>query len=148
MGKKKQGIALVLVGVLAMVLLVGCASPSPEKTVERFIKSYNKMDADGVLDCIEPTTAQSVRAMFKLLGDGIGLDMQSVLELMPSLMLAADDYYEEGMPRLKIERMEAVVEGDFAEIETTLSYGDEVEQEVHVFELEKIDGEWYITDID
>ena len=58
-------LCMVLAVLLSLsILMSACESKNgPEKTLDKFVTSFNKMDMDGMIDCMDPTTAERIRAM-------------------------------------------------------------------------------------
>lgn len=149
-------LGVLLVGGIVVVLLLGFAvgpkwfvgddkaSENPEETVEAFFKSWEKRDAEMLLGTMEPDFVKEIKAA---LGD-------DYIDLM-------NEYFFENFPedlKIDIEKMEKEITGDKAKvtiIEGTMTYTDEngdkvtdeaSEADLGVFELVKVDGEWYLSE--
>jgi len=122
---------IVVIMVALAFLFAGCGTKStPEKTVAGFLDAYNDADYDGMIDYLEPSEAQAVRALLKLSGDASGVDIASLVKLGPLVK-------NENM--LDYEIVDTQMDDEYAKVKVQFSDLDEVK-----FKLKLIDNTWYL----
>lgn len=113
------------------LLFVGCSSKStPEKTVKKYIDAYNRADFESMLECVEPSQANALRAIIKLSGDATGIDFKSIMDLAP--IIGNDDQVE-------YEIVNSEIDGEKASVEIV-----NTEQKTASIKLILVDDVWYI----
>jgi len=130
------------------------AAPPPEnaraeKVVKDFISAYNKADVDVMLTYIDPAMAKGIRAAFELvggfLGDLIGLkiDIKYLLDAMPLFAALAGP---SGYAKMTIKSISSDVVDETANVYVELEVNTDgnIEKTSSIFEMEMIDGDWYI----
>lgn len=143
---------------LIIVSAAGCSMPkssSPGNTIRNFFNSYNKLDVDGMLDCIEPTTAKGVKALFNIadgvLGGilGVKISVKDVLDVLPLFASFMDGYGDIKMPRINIISMSTATDGNYSDVSVKLNVVSDGQTESFsgVFEMKLIDRKWYIVNI-
>lgn len=158
----KKRVLSVLLAVLLCIAVASCgASPRAEieRLNQRFCRSYNHCDLEGVLDCLEPGLAESVRLMvdmsiglFGALSDvDMELDSGQLFALLSLCFqdMPAEELLDLGMPTLEIElySLELNGEQDYARAEGVLrlTVDGQTEETTGQLYYVRIDGEWYLA---
>lgn len=146
------------------VLLCGCGT-SPEARIrqlnDQFCDSYNHLDVEGLLDCLEPSMAEKVNAMVEfsvgVFGALTDIELDLDAETMYSLLnlcvnLTPESELEEiGMPELTMELQSLELsEGEdaaVAVVEITLEAGDQIQQDQCQVYYVNLDGDWYFSNM-
>lgn len=151
---------------VALCLLCSCGA-SPEREISHLVRrletSYNDMDVDGILDCLEPSMANVLESALTfglgLAGSLSGFDLGDMDAQF--LMDFAKVYYDtlpeseramaqQEVPQLSIELEEIQVDEDRgrAQAVATLSFEDGNGQQVSetcLLYFTCIDEEWYLS---
>lgn len=161
--KKKHAARLVSV-LWSVLLFCGCGY-SPEAQIQqlndRFCDSYNHLDVKGVLDCLEPSMAESINAMVEfsvgVFGALTDMDLDMDAETMYSLLnlcvnLTPESELEAmGMPELTMELQSLELseweDEAVAVVDITLEAGDQIQQERCQVYYVNLDGDWYFSNM-
>lgn len=161
----KRMVSLALLLAMLMMCLSGCslldelldgqaepettdtATMKVEDTVARCVAACNRVDVDGILDCISPTIAKPARTMLKLAGS---LSKQSDEEMLKSVLDLLGAEETENCVQVcqtlsaTVERVE--VDGDEATAKISFSFTDREEpyQGSTNASFVCIDGRWYL----
>lgn len=156
--------ARLLAVVWSVLLLCGCGA-SPETQIrqlnDRFCDSYNHLDVEGLLDCLEPSMAENVNAMVEfsvgVFGALTDIDLDLDAETMYSLLnlcinLTPESELEEiGMPELTMELQSLELseweDEAVAMVDITLEAGDQIQQERCQVYYVNLDGDWYFSNM-
>lgn len=159
---KKRRFAAALLACVMALSLAACGA-NPERDIEalnrRFCRSYNNMDVEGVLDCLEPGMAESISAMFDLglglLGAAADVDVDLDAETMFALAQVCFNFMPEEerdsmqIPELdlEIESLELSEDGTEASamVTMTLVAGSESASQTAEVYYVMIDDEWYFS---
>lgn len=160
----KRRIAAALVCVLMAFSLTACGS-NPEREIDalnrRFCRSYNNLDMDGVIDCLEPSLADTVNAVLDLsmglLGAAADIDLDLDAETMYALAEVCFDIMPEEqrdamqIPELdlELESLEVSDDGTRASGVVTLTLENDSASQSATSEISyvKIDGDWYFANV-
>lgn len=142
--------------VCALVLsITGCArTKGPTDTIAAFQTAFNHYDLDGMLDCVEPEIADTVRLLLSSEGENYSLNASLIFALIkmgfPILPFLTDGAISnEDLPKITLDCEEAVEGNDAATVPVngvftlgrgTFSFNITVS-------LEREDGTWFITGI-
>ena len=148
-------IATVLLALSLSITLCACGDKSEIRdTIDDFEEACQELDLNDLLECIEPSTAATLRAGAGLLGNLTG---QSSAELLDSVVpfLFGENYGDSDfLNSIDIEIEDVAVNEDTATAMGTVSFlfhGKTVVKNAD-FRLVKQgsekDTDWYITDID
>lgn len=158
----KRRIAAALACVLMVFSLTACGS-NPEREIDalnrRFCRSYNNLDMDGVIDCLEPSLADTVNAVLDLsmglLGAAADIDLDLDAETMYALAEVCFDIMPEEqrdamqIPELdlELESLEVSDDGTQASGVVTLTLENDSASQSATGEISyvKIDGDWYFA---
>lgn len=158
----KRRIAAALACVLMAFSLAACGS-NPEREIDalnrRFCRSYNNMDMEGVIDCLEPSMAETVNAMMDLslglLGAAADIDLDLDADTMYALAQVCFDIMPEEqrdsmqIPELDLELEDLEVSDDGTEASGTVTLTLETDSESQSATGEiyyvMIDGDWYFA---
>ena len=126
------------------------AADTPEGTVRVFIESYNELDTNAMLDCIDPAVARPVRAAVNIAGGllGVKIELKDILDLLPLFASFTEKSVE--IPKINISHVEKTEEtDDSAKVAFELDFGTNESNETMsgVFEMKKDDGLWYIKNL-
>lgn len=153
---KKIVCAIALVLAMSM-LLAGCdTAPQPEDTLQRFIEAYNKVDLNGMIDCLEPSIAQGYKALMNvasgLIGmTGVQLSISDLISAMPLLISISPEMSQsmQNMPKMSMEVLSKQINGSTATLIIRLTSvsneGTESTEGSCTFVLQ--DGKWYIRNM-
>ncbi len=141
---KKRGFLIITICIL-LIFLSSCSS-STSNVIKKFEKSYNTLDINGMLDCIHPTYARAIKGMAGLFGGIADIDAEDLIDVIPLLQFTAD----KESPKMSIDIKDSSVKGKSAEVKANISYkyDGQKEKDKVVFYLEKVDGEWYIVNVE
>ncbi len=141
----RKGIKMVCISVCICLLLItftGCSEQStPEKTMQQFQKAYNNLDWDGMLECLDPSVAKGMKAATQLMGDALGFDVDTMMQMMPMMktLLPEETLGQAAKIELKVESITtnkdiayAIVSEKSTGLKTT-------------FILRQTDNVWYIS---
>lgn len=158
----KRRIAAALACVLMAFSLTACGS-NPEREIDalnrRFCRSYNNLDMDGVIDCLEPSLADTVNAVLDLsmglLGAAADIDLDLDAETMYALAEVCFDIMPEEqrdamqIPELdlELESLEVSDDGTRASGVVTLTLENDSASQSATGEISyvNIDGDWYFA---
>lgn len=158
----KRRIAAALACVLMAFSLTACGS-NPEREIDelnrRFCRSYNNLDMDGVIDCLEPSLADTVNAVLDLsmglLGAAADIDLDLDAETMYALAEVCFDIMSEEqrdamqIPELdlELESLEVSDDGTRASGVVTLTLENDSASQSATGEISyvNIDGDWYFA---
>lgn len=154
-------ISTILIFALIITSLSGCGEQSRvEKLIARFERSYQEIDIDAMLDCIDPRYSKMVRGFYGILGGAMGVDIDSMTDLLYGVIgfsyYAMDDEARSELntsldmfksTRIKPKRFvfnddndECVVTADLSMIVGGEKYYEEVTITCLLY-----DGEWYLA---
>lgn len=144
---KKSLIILVLL-IQFVPIISGCYS-GPEATVKKFEKSYNKLDFKGIIECMDPVTAKAANAIISLTGDLLGIDSSKLVDAIPIIPKLFKEGNKDSMPKINIKIIDSKIEGDSAVVYTEVTVLESGKKEVYnaEFLMIKVDGNWYIEDV-
>ncbi|MBQ2061130.1 MAG: hypothetical protein II458_00425 [Oscillospiraceae bacterium] len=146
-----KGVALLMLTVLLVTSLSGCANKEVKSLIGRFESSCQNMDVDGILDCCNPAIVSPLRGLLGILGVK---DLNGIIENLSSILGAIDfkdDSPEEVLKTLRIKPSKYVTNDakDGCDVYATLSYtvdGKTTEKSVRITCAKGNDG-WYIKGI-
>lgn len=159
---KKRRFAAALLACMMALSLAACGA-NPERDIDalnrRFCRSYNNMDVEGVLDCLEPSMAESISAMFDLglglLGAAADVDVDLDADTMFALAQVCFDFMPEEqrdsmqIPELDLELENLDLSEDGTEasgtVTITLEAGSESASQTAQIYYVLIDDEWYFS---
>lgn len=152
---KKPHIVLILSIVIAAVFYYFMTVSSPEKTIKRFEKAYNKLDVNEMLDCFDPTYSRGIKAGLSIISSFTKVNPNDILDNLPLLYEISDSIlkdnpeFGDAKAKLKIEILSVQRDGRKAEVEThiILKQGINHEEITGVFYMVKKEGKWYINDL-
>jgi hypothetical protein len=143
--------------VLLLACLTGCQSAStPMGTLQRFVTAYNRLDMNGLLDCVEPVQAEAARSLLNIVAgiSGVGVsgsDLLGVMPLFASLQLPDAQGQSMGsvMPKLSVEAGELSTTGDAAAcpVVMTVSIGGQQQSYSGTCTFVRENGRWYIGNL-
>lgn len=123
---------------------MGCESiapsPGPEETVMGFVQAMNDADINTALDYLEPTLAEEIKALISLTGELMEIDLESLVDILPML----GDFVKasgQEIEQIEMEVTNTQIDGDYAQVTCVEKQSGEEGK----FDLEKIEGVWYIT---
>ena len=153
--KKIRIVLVALVMLISSVALCACGSDEMKikALINEFEESCNQMDADGVLECLNPTIADLVNKGLGILDIFTEVDKDEVFDKVSDLLITGiegvggSDFFE--TMEIEIEEME--IERTSATVTGTITYeknGEEKESPV-TFICGYSDSEegWYISEI-
>lgn len=149
--KKRNGlrtVALLLVTVLLLGLLSGCASSGVRKVISKFEKACQELDADTMLDCLNPTITNPLGDVLDFFGvDSLNSALSGVVKVL-GVIDFKDDAPEDVLKTLKIKckGFDFNDAKDACTVTAQLSYtvdGEKVEKTV-LIKCEQVDDAWYI----
>ena len=149
--KKRNGlrtVALLLVTVLLLGLLSGCASSGVRKVISKFEKACQELDADTMLDCLNPTITNPLGDVLDFFGvDSLNSALSGVVKVL-GVIDFKDDAPEDVLKTLKIKCKDFDFNDakDACTVTAQLSYtvdGEKVEKTV-LIKCEQVDDAWYI----
>lgn len=159
---KKRRFAAALLACVMALSLAACGA-NPEREIDalnrRFCRSYNNMDMEGVLDCLEPSMADTISAMFDLglglLGAAADVDVDLDAQTMYALAQVCFDVMPEEqrdsmqIPELDLEMESLELNSDGTEasamVTMTLEAGSEQMSQTAEIHYVMIDDEWYFS---
>lgn len=132
---------LILVAVIFFIVLQPTESPS--SVVSRCFDAVNRMDINGMLDCIEPDAAGLIKGVTGLIGDSFGVDAENLFAIAPGLN-SMFNYNEQTQIAYEIVREE--ISNNTATVYVKIAPKDESmsQQEIPV-PCKKINGRWYLA---
>ncbi len=157
-------IAVWVLTLVMVVSLAGCGA-SPETKIQRlndrFCESYNNLDVEGLLDCLEPSMAESVNAMvelsFGVLGALTDIDLDLDAETMYSLLKVCMDLTPDselegmGMPELSMELVSLEVneteDQAVGTVTMTLEVSGQTQVQTGQVQYINLDGDWYFSNM-
>lgn len=155
MGKIKR-IRLIFALIGIMMGISGCLSlppvrePLPEDTLEEFEDALNRMDADGMLECMDEKSVKAVTAgldlMMNIAGAVTGFDMdisaEDLIAMLPLFQEMTGGYAAEGeIPTLDFQVTETYIKGDKA----TVCFTEAFSGDTAAINMVKEDGKWLLT---
>lgn len=162
MNRIKRVLCLCLATVLLAGSLAGCGG-SPERDIERltqrFCDSYNELDLEVMMECLEPSMANTIEAMIDLsiglVGSMLDMDIGLDAETMYSLAAVCFDVmpegseYLSGYPYLEIElediRVDDYEENAVAQAVITMTINDQTQVYNEPIYFVVVDGDWCIS---
>jgi hypothetical protein len=142
--------------VIVIVTVVIPDKAEPFDAIERFETSYNALDYNGLLECIDPRVTKAMGSIASAFSGALGFELDS--ELIESIMPIAGDYLSEYANEywdeagesmsLKITEISTEMNGDnkatvHCRVNFTSSYGNETTEET--IKTVKVDGKWYLA---
>ena len=154
----KKIITVIVAVSLLLCTLCACSGSSPKTTIDKFERSVNSYDFEGIISCYEPSVQTVYSSVLKLLGSTIGVsDLETLVNGMGGLANIINTSVPGVMPSISIttESIEYVEpEKVLATLNVKYNYPDELkdqlpdnavtEQTIQAY-LVKIDGEWYFS---
>ena len=147
--RKKPYILLFLlipIAILVGFYIYNLNRSTPEKTIHAFVESYNQLDADGMLDCIEPKGQAIYKGATALLSGLTGYDVNDVMEgVFSSLDIVGNN---ETKPHINIKIINISYVSDTqanAKVDCIYSNGDEKSDSSELIPMVKVDGKWYLS---
>lgn len=138
-------IAVIAIGVTAGVKIIGNITDSPKSTIEKFEKSFNALDIDGVIECFDPSVQKLYSGANSLLGSAFGMNISDLSSLAPFISEFDDDISADDMPKISIDVTDVdKTSKNTATVYCDIKYSDEIATN-ETIEMVKIDGEWYIS---
>lgn len=136
----KKNIRIICLAIVIAISASGCMTilSTPDKTVQGFIRAFNKKDIRKALDYVEPSKAKGIAAMFSLAGNLTGFDIDSFIDIMPLLGTLVEE--TEGDVKLEYRISDVQIDGEYA----TVTGVEENTGEELVFNLILEEGIWYI----
>ena len=142
----KRRIMAFCLAITVMLATVGCGAKSECKELIGNLESAcNEMDINGVLDCFHPDKA----APFKMIVNTIGTGAENVANFIYGILGITGqegENSEEAMETFKLEPVEYDLADETGTVDCKLSFemGDSIVEKDLVFEVVKIDDQWYI----
>ena len=127
---------------------------SPESVLSDLEHSFNKGDADGIIECLDPNSQAVIRDSSKVIGVVIDLsDFINIADIVLSYSKYVDgvDVNDFEDPYIKIDINDIKYENDKAIIKakTRYYYSDEpVNENDDIFYFIRYEGKWYIDGSD
>lgn len=151
MKKKVKGIVAVLILAVMLLSFTGCKTNFEIKgLINNFENACNKMDINGILDCITPKVSEKVKMA---VGIAEIFTDKSTEELLDSLSEAILGSRWEGgidfFKSLEIKVGDIMANGTAASVKTTVRYGtaDEKKAKEATFNCVYYAEKWYIESI-
>lgn len=154
--KSTKAFAAVLAAVVLMSVLTGCSlfdglfggKRNVEQLINDFESACRKLDAEAMLDCIEPDTAKPIRNIMKLFGVEDTAEIFEDLVALLGLFGDAGESAEELIGSIKIEPKEYDFNEDNDRCSVTAEFSCGGESAVVIIKCVEEDGKWYISDIE
>lgn len=150
MKKISRVLAVALAAIMLVTLLTACAKNDVRNLIGRFEKSCQDGDAEGLLDCVEPSVSKPIRALSGL----VGVKLEDVTDV---LIGAANFIGGDSTPigdilasiRIKPESYVFNKDKDECTVTSTMSYeaNGKDESATAVIKCVLDDGGWYIRSI-
>lgn len=149
----KKIIAIFLV-VLTMLGGCGLISSPPEDTIKEFEIGMNNLDIDKIFSCFEPSKAKQMENAFSIgnsisqMITGVDIDSKALLNLFPLLLNGNEEL---GWPEWTFHDFEVEEDSNQAVINclVDVKYADgTAESYTARFYMIKVDGEWYINELE
>lgn len=158
----KRAVSLIVAAAFLACVLTGCGGSAErdiERLTQRFCDAYNEVDVEGMLDCLEPSMANTVESMIELSWGLMTSLLDIDLDITPSMMydLAAvcfdvlpDSYgYANAMPVLEIDLEDIQVDEseEYAVAQATITVTVSGQSESYSGPLyyRVADGDWCIS---
>ena len=143
-----------------LLIATGCGVSSEEQIYrlnDRFCDSFNHMDIEGMLDCVEPSVAESINAIIDmsiglagtLAGVDIDLDAQTMYALAKAFFefTPESEWDEMGIPQIdmQVDSIQFNETGDQAVGNVTLTLSTDSQSQTETGQAVYVlsDGEWY-----
>ena len=139
-------IIMILVTGMMVLSLTACGKDNEVKeVVNRLESAINKMDVNEVLDCVNPEVANPIKLLVGTFGQG----EEMLLDLVQQVFGATIQFDEVNTEKVKLEPKEVHVNGNSATVECELEFewGESVIKEIIVFNMIKVEDEWYIDGV-
>lgn len=154
MNTLKRCATIILIIVLS-VSLCACAGQGKDNEIETLTKNFekacNKLDLNGMLDCVDPEISKSVKAITELVGLFSDKDTDELLDgLAKVLFRELPENSKELFSSIKIKLDDNIeISEDIANASAEIVY--EISGEEHTsnvsLEYVKLDEKWYISDV-
>lgn len=142
---KRKIMALCLVVVL-MLGVSGCGAKSEcKELIGNLETACNSMDVDGILDCFNPDTVAPIKMVLNTFGEGKENLINFVYDML-GISVQEGESAEETLETIKLEPTEFELSDESGTVNCTLSIevGDSIVEKELVFEVIKVDEQWYI----
>ncbi|WP_069999268.1 hypothetical protein [Cellulosilyticum sp. I15G10I2] len=152
---KKTHIVFILSVVIAAVFYYFISASSPEKTLQKFERAYNKLDVNEMLDCFDPAYSRGIKAGLNFVGNFMEVDPNAILDTLPLIYEMSDSVlrdqpeYGDVKAKLTIDTLDVQKYDNKAEVKTrmTLQQGGNHKEITGTFYMFKKEGKWYIEDV-
>lgn len=136
---------------IIMILLCGC---SPEasairKTLNEFQSAAQSLDAEGMLDCVDPSVATPIGGAIGALSALTGTETQEILPAILKTVFGEDVDGSTVMEHISVDHPKLRVSGDEAQVECELHITTEDSSYTRktTIQMKKIDDKWYIAGV-
>lgn len=154
--RSTRAFAVVLAAAVLMSMLTGCSifdslfggKRDVEQLISEFESACRKLDAEAMLDCIEPDTAKPIRSIMKLFGIDDTAEIFENLVALLGLFGDAGESAEELIGSIKIEPKEYDFNEDNDMCSVTAEFSCGGETATVIIRCVEEDGTWYISGID
>ena len=127
------------------------AKPQPEKVIKSFETAFNRYDLDGMLKCIQPSYAETLKGAAAAVTGKWNLRLVGKLAQMgvPLLPFISDSALGDALPKIKLTVTAVDIEGAYATCDvsgviTVVKHSFDFTQAVR---LVLIGGNWYIDKV-
>ena len=143
-------ISSILIICFIFTSVVGCSliktdSEKIEERINEFSSAYNSGDFDGVLDCLDSKTRNTLRATLNITQGitGMKFNISDLFSVSVGVMSEND------ILNLKILKIN-ITDKENATVNATMNYKDKIQQQSNnvVFTMVKEKGNWYIKDLE
>lgn len=121
--------------IISIIFLCGCSRKGPDDVVNEFLNAYKKHDVYGMIDTLEPTVADGLKATFSLIGNAVDIDAEDFLKSSSMFYSLEKGDYDFDYKIIEVEE-----NGETASVVVEL---DETGEQT-TFELIKVDNDWYM----
>ena len=132
--------------IAVMLATVGCGAKSEcKELIDNLESACNEMDVNAVLDCFNPDKVAPIKMIVNTIGTGTENIANFVYELL-GITVQEGESSEEAMETFELEPVEYDLADENGTVSCKLSFemGDNVVEKDLVFEVIKIDDQWYI----
>lgn len=148
MKNMKRMLAVLLLVALTLSLTSCASEEKPEAALEKFCAGYNSLDFEKMLDSIEPSVANPMKAMLRFGSELLGYDINDLIQMLPLADLIDPSLNIAGtQPKISYTVNSKTIEGNTAILNVTLTVksGSQVETSTGDLKMVKIEDVWYIS---
>lgn len=136
---------------IIMISLCGC---SPEasairKTLNEFQSAAQSLDAEGMLDCVDPSVAAPIEGAIGALSALTGTETQEILPVILKAVFGEEIDGSTVMEHISVDHPKLRVSGDEADVDCQLHITTEDSSYTKntTIHMKKIDDKWYIAGV-